>query len=68
MSVGLPQIVLTVHSVPVIDTGIGIEAGYESDVAMLAAAEAKRAALPPAVRTLLDQVDAEVERRILFGC
>jgi hypothetical protein len=59
------EIEFTVHSFPVLDSGIGIEAGYASDAEMLEAAEAERALMSPAMRELADKMDAEAERWIL---
>lgn len=56
-----------VISVPLADTGLGIEAGYANDAELMEAAIAERAAQPPEIRALMDQVDAEFERRVLFG-
>lgn len=58
---------LTVHTFPMLDTGIGIEAGYESDAAMMEAHRREREALDSEVRAALDEVDAEMTRRFLFG-
>lgn len=57
----------TTHSVPALDTGIGIAAGYASDREFIAAMEAERAALPPVLRDALNAVDAALEHRILYG-
>jgi hypothetical protein len=58
---------LSVVTVPVLDTGIGRETGYEDDQALIAAAEAERAALSQPVRAALDEVDARLTRAFLFG-
>jgi hypothetical protein len=49
------------------ETGIGIEAGYGSDVALIAAAEAERAGLPPVVRDSMDSIDREAARKFTEG-
>lgn len=54
-------------TVPMLDTGLGREAGYANDRELLEAGEAQRAALPAEVRELVDEVDARFERRVLFG-
>lgn len=59
------DIQFTVRTVPVLDTGLGIEAGYASDAEFIRAAEAERAALDPEVRAGLDDLNAELQRRIL---
>jgi hypothetical protein len=56
-----------VHTFPMLDTGIGREMGYEDDKAFIAAAEAERAKLDPAVRAALDQADRDLERAFLYG-
>jgi hypothetical protein len=56
-----------VVQVPMLDTGIGQEAGFANDAELIAHAEAERAKLDPAVRELLDKADAEMTRRFLFG-
>lgn len=61
------DIEITVRTFPMLDTGIGQEAGYESDKAFIEAMDKKRAAMPPAVRAAMDKIDAELERKFLFG-
>lgn len=56
---------LTTHTFKTLDTGIGQEAGYESDEALLAAVEAERAALPPEVREAVESLEADIQRRML---
>jgi len=56
---------LTVHKVPVLDTGIGREAGYRDDAELIAAAEAERAKLPPAVRVAVEEIEREMQRRFI---
>lgn len=58
---------IRIYKVPVLDTGIGREAGFESDKELIAAAQAERDALPPEVRQLADAVDEEIDRAFLFG-
>jgi hypothetical protein len=58
---------ITTRWVPMYDTGIGREAGYEDDKALIAAAKAERAALPEPVRRALEEHDRDMERRFLFG-
>lgn len=64
---GRPAVTFTVVSVPMpaLDTGLGREAGYANDDELREAAAAQRAALPPAVRAIADEFDAELDRRIL---
>lgn len=59
------EIRLTTHRVPVLDTGIGQEMGYEDDKAFLAAMEEERAQLPAEVRERLEALEAEMQRRVL---
>lgn len=54
-------------TVPMLDTGLGREAGYEDDAALVAAAQAERAALAPDVREIIEKVDAELDRAFLYG-
>ena len=58
---------LKVTKVPAQDTGIGREAGYKDDADLIAAYEAERAALPPAVRETVDKLDAEMMARFVNG-
>lgn len=62
---GDPELTLEVVTIPMLDTGIGIEAGYADDQELLAAGQAERDALPPPVRDMVDAIDEAVERRIL---
>lgn len=52
---------LTVHAVPVLDTGLGREAGYANDAELIEAAQAQRAEieamLMPEALARLDAVD-----------
>ena len=60
---------------PVLDTGIGIEAGYRSDAEFIQAAEAQRQArlnlLRPDARSAIEAVERDVdermERHFLYG-
>lgn len=56
---------IEVHTFPMLDTGIGQEAGFANDAELMAAAAAERAALPLEVREAMDEIDREVERRML---
>lgn len=62
---------LTVHKVPMLDTGIGREMGFESDADFLAHAHVERekalALLTPAERARFEVAEAEAERAFLFG-
>jgi hypothetical protein len=58
---------MKVHSFPVLDTGIGIEAGYASDRDLLEAAAKERAEKSPADRAILDECDRLIDRAFLFG-
>lgn len=64
----------TVRTVPMLDTGIGREAGYRDDAEMITAMNAKRqemrdllTLLTPEAFARLEAAEAEVERRFLFG-
>lgn len=62
------QVNLIAHQFPVIDTGIGKANGYRDDVDMLRSIRAEQeATLSPSGLALLDQVNADLERRILIG-
>lgn len=62
---------MKVVKVPVLDTGLGREAGYADDAAMIEAAKAQRreleSLLTPEAVARLDAADAEIDRRFLFG-
>lgn len=53
--------------VPVHDTGIGKAAGFKDDADLIAHHKAQRAAMSPEARRIVDQADADLERRFLFG-
>ncbi len=57
-------------TVPMLDTGLGIEAGYANDAELIAAAQAQRAELEklltPEALARLDAAEAELERRISY--
>lgn len=59
--------VITVYTVPMIDTGIGREAGYANDDEFRAAIKAEREAMDPKVRAAVEAVEADFMRRVLFG-
>jgi hypothetical protein len=56
-----------VVKMPVYDTGIGQEAGFEDDADLARHVEAVRAKLPPAVRAMLASVEAAEDRLFLEG-
>jgi hypothetical protein len=58
---------LRVVKVPVHDTGIGREAGYENDAALIAAHEREMAQLDPAVRTILERMMTEEMLAVVCG-
>jgi hypothetical protein len=58
---------VVVHRVPMPDTGIGIEQGFESDVAFLDHCEQERAKLDPEVRKALEDLDRSMRRALLGG-
>lgn len=58
---------IQVISVPLGDTGLGRAAGFKDDAELIAKAKAERKALPPEIRKMADEMDAEFERRVLFG-
>ena len=60
------EIEYVVTSVPMLDTGIGVEAGYASDKGLLEAAARDRAALPPTIRDTMDEADRRMDEAI-FG-
>jgi hypothetical protein len=53
--------------VPMLDTGIGREAGYEDDAALIEAARKEREAMPPAIREAMERIEADLTRRFLIG-
>lgn len=65
--VSCEQPTLTVTSMPALDTGIGIEAGYASDADMIAADEAWRATLSPAMRELVERLDEIAVDVAIYG-
>lgn len=58
---------MTVHKLPVLDTGIGQEGGYESDAAMMAADGRWLASLDDKTRTAVLEMRAAEQRTFLFG-
>lgn len=58
---------ITVHTVKMHDTGLGREAGFKDDAELIEAAEAERETWEPWMRELAERVDAEFERKVLFG-
>lgn len=57
----------TVVTVPVIDTGLGVSLGYESDRAFIEAEQAKWEKASPLVREARDRIAAAEERAFLLG-
>ena len=62
---------ITTRTFPPLDTGIGREAGYASDVDLIEAAEAQRQAIramvAPDVWARVEAAEAEMQRRFFFG-
>lgn len=58
---------LTVHRMPIADTGIGRSVGFEDDEAFVAAVEAERATYPHEVREALNEYDRSLDRAFLHG-
>lgn len=62
---------ITVHKVPMLDTGLGQEAGYANDAEMIAAYQAQRVELEqlltPEALARLDEAEDAATRRLLFG-
>ena len=62
---------LTVHTVPMHDTGLGREAGYANDAELIEAGKKQRveaeALLTPEALARIDAAEAELTRRVLFG-
>lgn len=56
---------IRVVRIPMLDTGLGREAGFANDAELVEHAKREREALSPAVRELVDELDAELERRVL---
>jgi hypothetical protein len=67
----MPEPEYTVRRVPMHDTGLGREAGYANDKAMIEAAKRMRAEieaiLTPEALARFDAAEDEITRRILFG-
>ncbi|WP_320672370.1 hypothetical protein [Patulibacter defluvii] len=62
-----PNVSLRIITVPMLDTGIGHEAGYANDAELIAAAEAERQQWTLTERALADAVAAEIDRLWLTG-
>lgn len=60
-----PQI--TVVSMPMLDTGIGMEAGFRDDAHLREVAKAEREAMDPVSRELANRIDRDIEHAFLFG-
>jgi hypothetical protein len=56
---------LAYSTFPLMDSGIGISQGYESDKAFLAAMEAERAKLDPEVREAIESIEQDTLRGFL---
>jgi hypothetical protein len=56
-----------VVSVPILDTGIGKEAGFENDADLIRAHAEEIAKLPPEVQELIAKVEAKLDREFLHG-
>lgn len=63
----LEELELHVAAVPVLDTGLGREAGFANDAELIAAAAAERAAMTPAVRAVVEELEDDLTRRVLYG-
>lgn len=57
--------VFTVHTFPVLDTGVGKSLGFKDDKEFMAHALAEREKLSPATQEAMEKIDREVERKIL---
>lgn len=58
---------IKIVKVPLLDTGIGREAGFKDDAELIAADRAQRRALTPEARRLLEKIDAKTTQAFLFG-
>lgn len=62
---------IRVHKVPMLDTGLGREAGYANDAEMITAAEAQRAEIEklliPDALARLDAAEETATQAFLFG-
>lgn len=58
---------ITVYTAPMLDTGIGQEAGYANDDEFRAAMQAEREAMDPVERAAVEAIEADMERQFLFG-
>ena len=58
---------MEIHVFPVIDTGIGIAAGYASDREFIEASEAERALLPKPFLKILEATDMLMDEIFLLG-
>jgi hypothetical protein len=54
-------------TVPMLDTGIGIAMGYESDQALRDHVARERLTLSPEVRAAVDDYEREIHRRMFWG-
>jgi hypothetical protein len=57
----------TVHRFPMLDTGIGREAGYASDAEFIDAIEAERALLSEILRQQIEEFQRRETLAFLFG-
>jgi hypothetical protein len=57
---------IEIHKVPMLDTGIGRQFGYESDAALIEASKAERATWPAEMREAVEQYEAEFMHRVMF--
>lgn len=58
---------LKIVKVPMLDTGIGQEAGYKDDAEFMEAMRKKREALSPEVRRCVGEFERALLHRALFG-
>lgn len=58
---------LTIYTVPMLDTGLGREAGFRDDAELIEAARRKREAMPPVVREIVEAIDRRLEDAAING-
>lgn len=63
----MSQVQYKTVSVPMLDTGIGKAAGYESDKALLEAGRRLRERMSPIEREIADMIDRRTDEALLFG-
>lgn len=58
---------LNVVQMPLLDTGIGREAGFRDDAHLIEVAMTERAAMPEYLRDIYDEIDRKFEHATFFG-